>query len=85
MLQIYSQKPLIFYKGWLKWNATTAKDGIEVKTGNSKVNAAGHYLVLLGITQYCWAKVSTARQKLVLPGYLLLLGYRRSIKQKLRV
>ncbi|GKD37723.1 putative ribonuclease H-like domain-containing protein, partial [Tanacetum coccineum] len=58
---------------WLKCNATTAKDGIEVKTGNSKVNADGHYLVLLGITWYCWAKVSTARQKLVLPGYLLLL------------
>ncbi|GJT01450.1 putative ribonuclease H-like domain-containing protein [Tanacetum coccineum] len=33
---------------WLKWNATTAEDGIEVKTGNSKVNAVGHYLVLLG-------------------------------------
>ncbi|GJW11191.1 putative reverse transcriptase, RNA-dependent DNA polymerase, partial [Tanacetum coccineum] len=40
----------IIHKGWLKWNATTAEDGIEVKTGNSKVNAAGHYLVLLGIT-----------------------------------
>ncbi|GJT38233.1 putative reverse transcriptase, RNA-dependent DNA polymerase [Tanacetum coccineum] len=35
---------------WLKWNATTVEDGIEVKTGNSKVNAVGHYLVLLGIT-----------------------------------
>ncbi|GJW54264.1 hypothetical protein Tco_0098349 [Tanacetum coccineum] len=33
---------------WLKWNATTAEDRIEVKTGNSKVNAAGPYLVLLG-------------------------------------
>ncbi|GJV41414.1 hypothetical protein Tco_1419854 [Tanacetum coccineum] len=40
----------IIHKRWLKWNATTAKDGIEVKTGNSKVNVAGHYLVLLGIT-----------------------------------
>ncbi|GJW66137.1 putative ribonuclease H-like domain-containing protein [Tanacetum coccineum] len=40
----------IIHKGWLKWNATTGKDGIEVKTGSSKVNAAGHYLVLLGIT-----------------------------------
>ncbi|GKE11845.1 putative ribonuclease H-like domain-containing protein, partial [Tanacetum coccineum] len=38
----------IIHKGWLKWNATTVEDGIEVKTGNSKVNAAGHYLVLLG-------------------------------------
>ncbi|GJR93862.1 hypothetical protein Tco_0266036 [Tanacetum coccineum] len=42
----------IIHKGWLKWNATTAEDGIEVKTGNSKVNAAGHYLVLLGKTIY---------------------------------
>ncbi|GJW85127.1 putative ribonuclease H-like domain-containing protein [Tanacetum coccineum] len=40
----------IIHKGWLKWNATTTEDGIEVKTGNSKVNTAGHYLVLLGIT-----------------------------------
>ncbi|GJZ49804.1 putative ribonuclease H-like domain-containing protein [Tanacetum coccineum] len=40
----------IIHKGWLKWNATTAEDRIEVKTGNSKVNAAGHYLVLLSIT-----------------------------------
>ncbi|GKE28121.1 hypothetical protein Tco_1443505 [Tanacetum coccineum] len=40
----------IIHKRWLKWNATTAEDGIEVKTGNSKVNAAGLYLVLLGIT-----------------------------------
>ncbi|GJY18250.1 putative ribonuclease H-like domain-containing protein [Tanacetum coccineum] len=38
----------IIHKGWLEWNAKDAKDGIEVKTGNSKVNAAGHYLVLLG-------------------------------------
>ncbi|GJT68859.1 putative ribonuclease H-like domain-containing protein [Tanacetum coccineum] len=40
----------IIHKGWLKWNATTVEDGIEVKTGNSKVNAVGHYLVLLSIT-----------------------------------
>ncbi|GKA93553.1 hypothetical protein Tco_0815539 [Tanacetum coccineum] len=57
MLQICSQKHLmevncvnmqrIIHKGWLKWNAKAAKDGIGVKTGNSRVNAAGHYLVLL--------------------------------------
>ncbi|GJY98178.1 putative reverse transcriptase, RNA-dependent DNA polymerase [Tanacetum coccineum] len=29
-------------------NGKAAKDGIGVKTGNSKVNAVGHYLVLLG-------------------------------------
>ncbi|GKA34066.1 putative ribonuclease H-like domain-containing protein [Tanacetum coccineum] len=40
----------INHKGWLEWNATTVEDGIEVKTGNSKVIVAGHYLVLLGIT-----------------------------------
>nr|GEV04447.1 putative ribonuclease H-like domain-containing protein [Tanacetum cinerariifolium] len=35
----------------------TAKDGIEVNTGNSSVNAVGQYLMLLGITQCCqfWA------------------------------
>ncbi|GJU90449.1 putative ribonuclease H-like domain-containing protein [Tanacetum coccineum] len=33
---------------WLEWSAKAAKDEIEVKTGNSKVNAVGHYLVLLG-------------------------------------
>ncbi|GJW59901.1 putative ribonuclease H-like domain-containing protein [Tanacetum coccineum] len=33
---------------WLEWSAKAAKDEIEVKTGNSKVNANGHYLVLLG-------------------------------------
>ncbi|GJZ97375.1 hypothetical protein Tco_0669828 [Tanacetum coccineum] len=38
----------IIHKGWLEWSAKAAKDEIEVKTGNSKVNAAGHYLVLLG-------------------------------------
>ncbi|GJU98159.1 copia protein [Tanacetum coccineum] len=38
----------IIHKGWLKWNVTTARDEIEVKTGNSRVNAVGHYLVLLG-------------------------------------
>ncbi|GKC75508.1 hypothetical protein Tco_1126282, partial [Tanacetum coccineum] len=39
----------IIHKGWLKWNATTAEDGIEVKTGNLKVNAVVHIvLVLLG-------------------------------------
>ncbi|GKE78386.1 hypothetical protein Tco_1544506, partial [Tanacetum coccineum] len=38
----------IIHKGWLKWNVTTAEDRIEVKTGNSQVNAVGHYLVLLG-------------------------------------
>ncbi|GJZ33174.1 uncharacterized mitochondrial protein-like protein [Tanacetum coccineum] len=31
-----------------KTNAKAAKDEIEVKIGNSKVNAVGHYLVLLG-------------------------------------
>ncbi|GJY41293.1 putative ribonuclease H-like domain-containing protein [Tanacetum coccineum] len=40
----------IIHKGWLEWNATAAKDGIRVKTDNLRVNAAGHYLVLLGIT-----------------------------------
>ncbi|GKA68390.1 ribonuclease H-like domain-containing protein [Tanacetum coccineum] len=40
----------IIHKGWLEWNAKAAKDGIGVKTGNSRVNAAGHYLMLLGIT-----------------------------------
>ncbi|GJS77327.1 hypothetical protein Tco_0727208 [Tanacetum coccineum] len=33
---------------WLKWNVTAARDEIEVKTDNSRVNAVGHYLVLLG-------------------------------------
>ncbi|GJU14537.1 hypothetical protein Tco_1142503 [Tanacetum coccineum] len=37
---------------WLEWNAKTTKDEIEVKTGNSKVNAVGHYLVLLGETVF---------------------------------
>ncbi|GJX08436.1 uncharacterized mitochondrial protein-like protein [Tanacetum coccineum] len=40
----------IIYKGLLEWNAKATKDGIGVKTGNSRVNVAGHYLVLLGIT-----------------------------------
>ncbi|GKA46478.1 putative ribonuclease H-like domain-containing protein [Tanacetum coccineum] len=40
----------IIHKGWLEWNAKAAKDGIGVKTGNSRVNVVGHYLVLLGIT-----------------------------------
>ncbi|GJR28199.1 putative ribonuclease H-like domain-containing protein [Tanacetum coccineum] len=40
----------IIHKGWLKWNATTVEDGIEVKTGNSKVNAVAHYLVTVGVT-----------------------------------
>ncbi|GKA69712.1 putative ribonuclease H-like domain-containing protein [Tanacetum coccineum] len=40
----------IIHKGWLEWKAKAAKDGIEVKTGNSRVNAAGHYLVLLSET-----------------------------------
>ncbi|GJY96462.1 putative ribonuclease H-like domain-containing protein [Tanacetum coccineum] len=39
----------IIHKGWLKWNAKAAKDRIGVKTGNSSVNAAGHYLVLLAL------------------------------------
>ncbi|GJR32940.1 hypothetical protein Tco_1109172 [Tanacetum coccineum] len=38
----------IIHKGWLEWSAKAAKDEIEVKTGNLKVNVAGHYLVLLG-------------------------------------
>ncbi|GJW48721.1 hypothetical protein Tco_0080367 [Tanacetum coccineum] len=37
----------IIHKGWLEWNAKATKDGIGVKTSNSRVNAAGHYLVLL--------------------------------------
>ncbi|GKA96841.1 ribonuclease H-like domain-containing protein [Tanacetum coccineum] len=37
----------IIHKGWLKWNVTAARDEIEVKTGNSRVNAVGHYLVLM--------------------------------------
>ncbi|GKA39191.1 putative ribonuclease H-like domain-containing protein, partial [Tanacetum coccineum] len=40
----------IIHKGWLEWNATTAKDGIRVKTGSSRVNADGHYLVTVGVT-----------------------------------
>ncbi|GJV64991.1 putative ribonuclease H-like domain-containing protein [Tanacetum coccineum] len=40
----------IIRKGWLEWNATAAKDEVEVKTSNSKVNAAGHNLVLLDET-----------------------------------
>ncbi|GKF28973.1 hypothetical protein Tco_0095315, partial [Tanacetum coccineum] len=39
---------LIIHKGWLEWNVKAAKDGIEVKTGNSRANVVGHYLVLLG-------------------------------------
>ncbi|GKF39718.1 hypothetical protein Tco_0119779 [Tanacetum coccineum] len=31
-------------------NLLTVKDGIGVKTGNSRVNAVGHHLVLLGET-----------------------------------
>ncbi|GKE88074.1 hypothetical protein Tco_1565549, partial [Tanacetum coccineum] len=38
----------IIHKGWLKWNVTAARDEIKVKIGNSRVNATGHYLVLLG-------------------------------------
>ncbi|GKD23671.1 hypothetical protein Tco_1225374 [Tanacetum coccineum] len=37
----------IIHKGWMEWNAKAAKDGIRVKTGNSRVKAVGHYLVLL--------------------------------------
>ncbi|GJR92575.1 heme peroxidase [Tanacetum coccineum] len=40
----------IIYKGWLKWNLIAARDEIEVKIGNSRVNAAGHYLVQMGKT-----------------------------------
>ncbi|GJV69064.1 putative ribonuclease H-like domain-containing protein [Tanacetum coccineum] len=36
----------------LKWNVTAARDEIEVKTGNSRVNVVGHYLVLQ-LTYYC--------------------------------
>ncbi|GJZ40209.1 putative ribonuclease H-like domain-containing protein [Tanacetum coccineum] len=35
-----------------------ARYEIEVKTGNSRVNAVGHYLVLLGKSSYYWAKVA---------------------------
>ncbi|GKD98599.1 hypothetical protein Tco_1382496, partial [Tanacetum coccineum] len=38
----------IIHKGWLEWNAKAAKNGIGVKTSNSRVNAVGPYLVLLG-------------------------------------
>ncbi|GJS85113.1 retrovirus-related pol polyprotein from transposon TNT 1-94 [Tanacetum coccineum] len=41
----------IIHKGWLKWNATTVEDRIEVKTANSKVNVVAHYLVLLSINK----------------------------------
>ncbi|GJV84502.1 putative ribonuclease H-like domain-containing protein [Tanacetum coccineum] len=47
----------IIHKGWLKWNAKAAKDGIRVKTGNSSVNA-------VVITLYCWALLSTVGKKL---------------------
>ncbi|GJU25213.1 putative ribonuclease H-like domain-containing protein [Tanacetum coccineum] len=43
----YVKMQWIIHKGWLEWSAKAAKDEIEVKIGNSKVNAAGHYLVLL--------------------------------------
>ncbi|GJW72909.1 hypothetical protein Tco_0132279 [Tanacetum coccineum] len=51
----------IIHKGWLKWNVTAARDEIEDKTGNSRVNAVGYYLVLLGESYYYWEKVSVAR------------------------
>ncbi|GJR13355.1 hypothetical protein Tco_0796007 [Tanacetum coccineum] len=38
----------IIHKGWLKWNVTAARDEIEVKTSNLRVNAVVHYLVLMG-------------------------------------
>ncbi|GJR54149.1 putative ribonuclease H-like domain-containing protein [Tanacetum coccineum] len=38
----------IIHKGWLEWNAKVSKDGIGVKTSNSRVNVTGHYLVVLG-------------------------------------
>ncbi|GJT23573.1 putative ribonuclease H-like domain-containing protein [Tanacetum coccineum] len=44
----YVNMQRILHKGWLEWNAKAAKDGIRVKTGNSRVNAVGHYLILLG-------------------------------------
>ncbi|GJX40787.1 hypothetical protein Tco_0255777 [Tanacetum coccineum] len=47
----------IIHKGWLKWNVTTARDEIEVKTGNSRVNAVGHYLVLLGKKNVDFAEI----------------------------
>ncbi|GKD88955.1 putative ribonuclease H-like domain-containing protein [Tanacetum coccineum] len=47
----------IIHKGWLEWNAKAAKDGIGVKTGNSRVNAVGHYLVLLGKKNVNFAKI----------------------------
>ncbi|GJX66446.1 putative ribonuclease H-like domain-containing protein [Tanacetum coccineum] len=53
----------IIHKGWLEWNVKAAKDEIRVKTGNSRVNTVGHYLVLLAITLYCWAKLNATRQK----------------------
>ncbi|GJR62456.1 putative ribonuclease H-like domain-containing protein [Tanacetum coccineum] len=47
LIEVHKHERII-HKGWLEWNAKAAKDRIGVKTGNSRVNAAGHYLVLLG-------------------------------------
>ncbi|GJU33038.1 hypothetical protein Tco_1176627 [Tanacetum coccineum] len=53
LMYLTSSRPDIMFEriiqnGWLKWNAKDARDEIEVKTGNSRVNVVGHYLVLLG-------------------------------------
>ncbi|GJU40810.1 retrovirus-related pol polyprotein from transposon TNT 1-94 [Tanacetum coccineum] len=47
----------ILHKGWLKWNVPDARDEIEVKTSNSRVNAIGHYLVLLGENNVDFAEI----------------------------
>ncbi|GKB63260.1 ribonuclease H-like domain-containing protein [Tanacetum coccineum] len=55
--QCKKQTVQIIHKGWLKWNVTDARDEIEVKTSNSRVNAAGHYSVLLGEKNADFAKI----------------------------
>ncbi|GJS72321.1 putative ribonuclease H-like domain-containing protein [Tanacetum coccineum] len=50
----------IIHKGWLEWNAKVAKDGIGVKTGNSRVNAARHYLVLFALHNTNWHYLENA-------------------------
>ncbi|GKB63952.1 putative ribonuclease H-like domain-containing protein [Tanacetum coccineum] len=47
----------IIHKGWLKWNVTAARDEIKVKTGNSRVNAVGDYLVLMGKKNVDFAEI----------------------------
>ncbi|GJT48155.1 putative ribonuclease H-like domain-containing protein [Tanacetum coccineum] len=42
---------------WLEWNVKASKDGIGVKTANSRVNVVGHYLVLLGKNNVEFAEI----------------------------